>query len=90
MKTNSTWSRLLPALALIPILFAARLQAEPIVTNYVSITATRTNAAEGGDTGPAIVPGEPDKSLLVKAIRYTDPDIRMPPKGKLGGSTSKS
>ncbi len=37
---------------------------------------------KGGDTSPAIVPGEPDKSLLIKAIRYTDEDLQMPPKGK--------
>ena len=37
----------------------------------------------GGDSGPAIVPGDPDASLLVKAIRYRDPDTEMPPKGKL-------
>ena len=37
---------------------------------------------KGGDTGPALVPGEPDKSLLIKAIRYTDPDLKMPPKDK--------
>src|SRR5215212_125040 len=36
----------------------------------------------GGDTGPAVVPGEPEKSLLIKAIRYTDEDLQMPPKGK--------
>ncbi|HEY3864426.1 MAG TPA: PSD1 and planctomycete cytochrome C domain-containing protein [Verrucomicrobiae bacterium] len=35
----------------------------------------------GGDTGPAIVPGSPDKSLLIKAVRYQDPDLQMPPKG---------
>lgn len=34
----------------------------------------------GGDTGPAIVPGKPDESLLIKAIRRTDPDLKMPPK----------
>ena len=39
----------------------------------------------GGDSGPALVPGDPDASLLIKAIRYSDPDLRMPPKnGKLG------
>jgi len=38
----------------------------------------------GGDTGPALVPGEPDKSLLIKAIRYTDEDLQMPP-SKNGG-----
>ena len=36
----------------------------------------------GGETGPAIVPGDPEKSLLIKAVRYTDADLQMPPKGK--------
>jgi hypothetical protein len=38
---------------------------------------------QGGDTGPAIVRGEPDKSLLVKAVKQTDAELKMPPKGKL-------
>lgn len=38
---------------------------------------------EGGDSGPAIVPGKPDQSLLVQAVRYKDKDLRMPPKAKL-------
>jgi len=37
---------------------------------------------QGGDSGPVIVPGEPEKSLLIKAVRYTDADLQMPPKGK--------
>ena len=37
---------------------------------------------KGGDTGPVIVPGEPEKSLLIKAVRYGDPDLQMPPKGE--------
>lgn len=37
----------------------------------------------GGDTGPVIVPGKPEVSLLVKAIHYEDDGLRMPPKGKL-------
>ena len=37
----------------------------------------------GGDAGPAIIPGRPDLSLLMKAIQYQDRDIEMPPKGKL-------
>src|SRR5436190_209149 len=37
----------------------------------------------GGDNGPALVPGKPDESLLVKAVRYNDPDRKMPPTGKL-------
>jgi hypothetical protein len=44
---------------------------------------TKAGWANGGDTGPAIVPGKPDESLLVKAIRYDDPALQMPPKGKL-------
>jgi uncharacterized protein DUF1549/uncharacterized protein DUF1553/cytochrome c/concanavalin A-like lectin/glucanase superfamily protein len=40
---------------------------------------SREGLLAGGDTGAAIVPGEPDQSLLVKAIRYTDPDLQMPP-----------
>ncbi|MBI3192235.1 MAG: hypothetical protein HYZ36_06170, partial [Pedosphaera parvula] len=43
---------------------------------------TREGVLKGGDTGPALVPGSPDNSLLIKAIRYTDPDLQMPPKNK--------
>ena len=39
-------------------------------------------ALKGGDNGPALVRGKPDDSLLIKAIRYADPDLQMPPKGK--------
>ncbi len=37
----------------------------------------------GGDRGEAIVPGDPDKSLLLAAIRYDDEDLQMPPDGRL-------
>ena len=37
----------------------------------------------GGDSGPAIAPNNPDASLLFKAINYRDPDLQMPPDGKL-------
>jgi mono/diheme cytochrome c family protein len=43
---------------------------------------TRDGLLKGGDSGPAVVPGDPEKSLLIKAVRYTDEDLRMPPKGK--------
>src|SRR6266511_577085 len=36
----------------------------------------------GGDSGPAVVPGDPEKSLLIEAIRYGNEDLQMPPKGK--------
>jgi len=37
----------------------------------------------GGDSGEAIVPGRPERSLLIQAIRWDDEDLRMPPKEKL-------
>lgn len=37
---------------------------------------------KGGELGPALVPGDPEKSLLIKAVRYTDADLQMPPKNK--------
>ena len=48
---------------------------------------TREGLLKGGDTGPAIVAGDPEKSLLIKAIRYTDEDLAMPPR-KNGGRLS--
>ena len=39
-------------------------------------------ALTGGDTGPAVVPGDLAKSLLITAITYADEDLQMPPKGK--------
>src|SRR5687767_14768221 len=44
---------------------------------------SRDALLKGGDNGPAIVVGHPDKSRLVDAIRYENPDLQMPPKGKL-------
>src|SRR6185295_7913248 len=44
---------------------------------------TRDGLRAGGESGPALVPGEPDKSLLVKAIRHKDENLKMPPKEKL-------
>ncbi len=41
------------------------------------------SALKGGDSGPAIVPGDAAKSLLVKAVRFDDPDLQMPPKDQL-------
>ncbi len=37
----------------------------------------------GGDSGMAIDVGHPDRSLLVQAISFEDPDLQMPPEGKL-------
>ena len=43
----------------------------------------REHMLTGGDTGPSIVPGKPNESLLVEVIRYETPDLQMPPKGPL-------
>jgi hypothetical protein len=43
---------------------------------------TRASTLKGGDTGPAVVPGSPEKSLLLAAIRH-EGDLKMPPKTKL-------
>jgi cytochrome c553 len=37
----------------------------------------------GGATAPAVVPGEPDNSLLLHTIGYEDEELQMPPDGKL-------
>jgi hypothetical protein len=38
---------------------------------------------KGGKRGPAVVPGDADNSLLIKAVRQTDPALKMPYGGKL-------
>ncbi len=43
---------------------------------------SKAEALAGGLTGPAIVPGKPEESLLVEAINYGDA-LQMPPKSKL-------
>src|SRR5882724_7382273 len=37
---------------------------------------------KGGDTAPAVVAGDVEGSLLIKAVRYTDAELKMPPKNK--------
>ena len=44
---------------------------------------TREATLRGGDSGPAVVPGDLDSSLLIRAVRYHDSDYEMPPKGRL-------
>ncbi len=38
---------------------------------------------EGGDTNKAVIPGEPESSLLIAAIRYDNDEVQMPPDGRL-------
>ena len=42
---------------------------------------SREATRAGGDGGPAVIPGKPDESPLIKAVRFED--LEMPPKGKL-------
>jgi hypothetical protein len=44
---------------------------------------TRADILKGGDSGPAVVPGQPEKSLLIRAVRQQSESLQMPPKGKL-------
>jgi mono/diheme cytochrome c family protein len=45
---------------------------------------TRAGLLKGGTSGsPAIIPGDPDRSPLIRAVRGNDPDLQMPPKEKL-------
>jgi len=43
---------------------------------------SREGWRKGGDSGPSIVSGKPNDSLLIKALRHED-GLEMPPKGKL-------
>ena len=44
---------------------------------------TRAGVINGGDSGPAIVPGHPEQSRLMEAVRWGNPDLQMPPKKRL-------
>jgi len=43
---------------------------------------SREAMLKGGESGPAVVPGNPAKSLIIQAIRHEDESLEMPP-GKL-------
>lgn len=48
---------------------------------------SREALLKGGDTSPAIVPNKPGESLLIKAIKHVDDDIKMPPDKRLPDET---
>src|SRR5438046_172271 len=56
-------------------------QADKIKGEFV--LDSREGLLKGGETGPAIVAGGPEKSLLIKAVRQVHEDLQMPPKKKL-------
>ena len=52
--------------------------------------ASAAGLLAGGDSGPAIVPGKPEESLLLAAVGYADDRVQMPPDGKLSAAEIKS
>ena len=46
---------------------------------------SRDTILQGGRSGPAVVPGDPDASLLIRVISHTHERIKMPPNRKLIG-----
>ena len=44
---------------------------------------SRQALLQGGRSGPAVVPGDPDASRLIQAVRYGSEQLSMPPAGKL-------
>lgn len=46
---------------------------------------SRAALLKGGASGPALVPGDPDKSLLIQAVRQVG-DLKMPKGGKLNAT----
>src|SRR5438067_11047528 len=49
---------------------------------------SRAALLKGGDRGPALVPGDPERSLLVRAVRHADDTLRMPPDRRLPGAVA--
>ncbi len=46
----------------------------------------RNGLIHGGGRGPALVPGQPEKSLLIQAVRRTHAEVQMPPKKPLAAA----
>jgi hypothetical protein len=44
---------------------------------------SRESMLKGGNRGPALVPGDPEKSILIRAVRQADPKLKMPMGSKL-------
>jgi hypothetical protein len=46
---------------------------------------SKAGILKGGDTGTALIPGDPDNSKIIIAVRHKDPDLQMPPKKRISG-----
>ena len=49
----------------------------------------REGLLKGGETGPAIVPGKPAQSRVVKAVSYEDVDLQMPPDSSMRAASRR-
>jgi hypothetical protein len=48
---------------------------------------SKAGLQRGGASGPVVIAGKPEESRLLRALRYTDPKLQMPPTGKLPDDT---
>jgi len=44
---------------------------------------TLDDILRGGAMGPIVIPGDPENSFLLKALRYEESDYQMPPAGRV-------
>jgi cytochrome c553 len=51
---------------------------------------SKESTLKGGDSGPALVAGDPEQSKLIEAVRYKNHDLQMPPKGELPAEEIKT
>lgn len=51
---------------------------------------SRDGMLKGGDSGPSIVAGDPDKSRIIESVRYHNQDLQMPPKGAMPAAEVKA
>ncbi len=51
---------------------------------------SRESILKGGDTGPALVAGDLEKSHIIESVRYKNQDLQMPPKGALPAAEVKA
>ncbi len=45
--------------------------------------STRAALLKGGKRGPALLPGKPEESLLLRAVSHADPALKMPPAARI-------
>ncbi|OYW77990.1 MAG: hypothetical protein B7Z37_01680 [Verrucomicrobia bacterium 12-59-8] len=51
---------------------------------------SRESILKGGDSGPALVAGDPEKSHIIESVRYQNQDLQMPPKGAMPAAEVKT